>query len=170
VRAKNRSTARPAVDSPDIGTLIAACPVTPVAEHAMTLPSDKLFGIHAQALSLWQRRAEVIANNLANADTPGYEARDVDFRKALAEASGGSDGTLPLATDNTRQIGTPGFQGVASAPLEYRTPMQPSMDGNTVDTQVEQAAYAQNAVHYQASLTFITAQIHRLRMAITGGN
>lgn len=136
----------------------------------MTSPPDKLFGIHTQALGLWQRRAEVIANNLANADTPGYEARDIDFRKALAQATGGDAGTLPLSTDQARQIATPGTRDSSSAPLEYRTPMQPSMDGNTVDTQVEQSAYAENAVHYQASLTFITAQIHRLRMAITGGN
>lgn len=134
----------------------------------MSNPSNPLFGIHARALDVWQRRAEAIAGNLANADTPDYKARDVDFRKVLAEA-GGSDGNLQLATPSAGQIGSDGNTTPGDIPLEWRTPMQPSMDGNTVDTQVEQAAYAANSVHYQASLTFITAQIRMLRTAITGG-
>jgi flagellar basal-body rod protein FlgB len=131
----------------------------------MTLTPDNLFGIHTQALGLWQRRAEVLANNLANADTPGYLARDVDFRKALAAASGSPD-NLPL------QAGTPGqicAANQATDALAYRVPTQPSMDGNTVDEQTEQAAFAANGVHYQASLSFITAQIRMLRTAITEG-
>ncbi len=134
----------------------------------MSSPSNPLFGIHARALDVWQRRSEAIAANLANADTPEYKARDVDFRKALAEA-GGSDGDLPLATPSAGQIGANGANANVEAPLKWRVPLQPSMDGNTVDAQVEQAAYAANSVHYQASLTFITAQIRMLRTAITGG-
>jgi flagellar basal-body rod protein FlgB len=134
----------------------------------MSNPSDPLFGIHARALDVWQRRAEAIAGNLANADTPDYKARDVDFRKVLAETKGG-DGNLQLATPSAGQIGSGGNTTAGDIPLAWRTPMQPSMDGNTVDTQVEQAAYAANSVHYQASLTFITAQIRMLRTAITGG-
>ena len=134
----------------------------------MSNPSDPLFGIHARALDVWQRRAEAIAGNLANADTPEYKARDVDFRTVLAEA-GGSDGNLQLAAPSAGQIGGAGGASDGDIPLAWRTPMQPSMDGNTVDTQVEQAAYAANTVHYQASLTFITAQIRMLRTAITGG-
>ena len=126
--------------------------------------TDKLFGIHSQALELWQRRTEVLANNLANADTPGYMARDIDFRKALASASGQADG-LQLRTDAPGQVSTSGH---AAEALEYRTPSQPSMDGNTVDGQVEQAAFAANGVHYQASLSFITAQIRMLRTAVSG--
>ncbi|MDE2156427.1 MAG: flagellar basal body rod protein FlgB [Xanthomonadaceae bacterium] len=130
----------------------------------MSLTPDNLFGIHARALELWQRRSAVLASNLANADTPGYLARDVDFRKALSAAGG--TGNLPLQTDAPGQLG--GSTAQADAPLEYRVPTQPSMDGNTVDEQVEQAAFAANGVHYQASLSFITAQIHMLRNAITG--
>ena len=130
-----------------------------------TIPQD-LFGIHTQAMDLWQRRAEVLANNLANADTPGYLARDVDFRKALAAASGSAGGNLQLETPSAGQIGSVPSAGTA---LAYRVPTQPSMDGNTVDAQVEQADFAANSVHYQASLSFITAQIHMLRTAITGG-
>ncbi|WEN14629.1 flagellar basal body rod protein FlgB [Rhodanobacter sp. AS-Z3] len=132
--------------------------------------TDNLFGIHTQALDLWQRRTEVLANNLANADTPGYLARDVDFRKVLAAASGQSD-QLTLKTDTPGQIGSlaQGSDGQLADNVAYRRPTQPSMDGNTVDAQVEQAAFAANGVHYQASLSFITAQIHMLRTAISGG-
>ena len=132
----------------------------------MSLTTDNLFGINTQALNLWQRRSEVLASNMANADTPGYLARDVDFRKALASA-GGSDGNLALQTTAPGQIGS-GSAG-SNAPLAYQVPNQPSMDGNTVDEQVQQADFAANSVHYQASLSFITAQIHMLRTAITGG-
>ncbi|MHB1057529.1 MAG: flagellar basal body rod protein FlgB [Rhodanobacter sp.] len=131
----------------------------------MSLTPDNLFGIHTRALDLWQRRTEVLANNLANADTPGYLARDVDFRKVLA-AAGGDSGDLPLQTTGPGQIGT---ARQAADGLAYRVPTQPSMDGNTVDAQAEQAAFAANGVHYQASLSFITAQIRMLRTAISGG-
>lgn len=131
----------------------------------MSLTPDNLFGIHTRALDLWQRRTEVLANNLANADTPGYLARDVDFRKVLAAAGGASD-KLPLQTTAPGQIGA---ADQATDGLAYRVPTQPSMDGNTVDAQAEQAAFAANGVHYQASLSFITAQIRMLRTAINGG-
>ena len=131
----------------------------------MSLTPDNLFGMHTQALDLWQRRSEVLANNLANADTPNYLARDIDFRKALSAAGGQQDG-LPLSAPSPGQI-DPAAQSVQE--LAYRNPTQPSMDGNTVDEQVEQANFAANGVHYQASLAFITAQIHMLRTAITGG-
>lgn len=131
----------------------------------MSSINDNLFGLHTQALDTWQRRSEVLASNLANADTPGYLARDVDFKKAMANASGNSN-TLAMTITQPGQINP---QGQSAQQLAYRTPTQPSMDGNTVDTQVEQANFAANGVHYQASLSFITAQIHMLRTAITGG-
>lgn len=133
----------------------------------MSLTPDNLFGIHTKALDLWQRRSEVLASNLANADTPGYLARDVDFRKVLASARGNADGNLALQAPTPGQIGT-GQAATADGSLSWRTPGQPSMDGNTVDAQVEQAAFAANGVHYQASLSFITAQIRMLRTAIDG--
>jgi flagellar basal-body rod protein FlgB len=132
----------------------------------MSQPIDNLLGMHTGALALWQKRTEVLASNLANTDTPGYLARDVDFRKALAAASGNGDGSLPLNTPTAGQINT---ASQASDTLAYRVPTQPSMDGNTVDAQQEQAAFAANGVHYQASLAFITAQIRMMRTAITGG-
>ena len=131
----------------------------------MTITTDSVFGLNAPALALWQRRSEVIASNLANADTPGYQARDVDFRSALQQASGESN-QLELSTPTAGQIQSSSSD---ADQLKYRTPMQPSMDGNTVDTQVEQAAFAANTVHYQASLSFINGSIQTLRLAITGG-
>jgi flagellar basal-body rod protein FlgB len=115
---------------------------------------------------MWQRRSEVLANNLANVDTPGYLARDVDFKKVLAGA-GAAGGNLPLTTTSPGQIAS--APGDAGGALAYRVPTQPSMDGNTVDEQTEQADFAATGVHYQASLSFITAQIHMLRTAITEG-
>jgi flagellar basal-body rod protein FlgB len=131
----------------------------------MSNTTDTVFGLNSQALALWQRRSEVLASNLANADTPGYKARDVDFRQALQQASGEST-SLSMSAPTPGQITT---GNSAADPLEYRVPMQPSMDGNTVDTQVEQAAFAANAVHYQASLSFINSTIQTLRLAINGG-
>lgn len=132
--------------------------------------SDPLFGAHAQALGLWQRRAEVISSNLANADTPGFLARDLDFRKVMSAATGAMDGDrLSMTATEAGHIG--GNPAVAMADgdkLAYRVETQPTMDGNTVDTQVEQAQFAGNAIHYQASLSFITGQIHAMRLAITG--
>jgi flagellar basal-body rod protein FlgB len=131
----------------------------------VTITTDSVFGLNAPALALWQRRSEVIASNLANADTPGYQARDVDFRSALQQASGESN-QLELSAPTAGQIQSSSSD---ADQLKYRTPMQPSMDGNTVDTQVEQAAFAANTVHYQASLSFINGSIQTLRLAITGG-
>jgi flagellar basal-body rod protein FlgB len=130
----------------------------------MTAPTD-LFGIHTQALALWQRRAEVLSANLANADTPSYQARDIDFRAALGAADAGA--SLPLAAPTQGQIDTSSPNSAQA--LKYRVPMQPSLDGNTVDAETEQSAFAENSVRYQASLTFINAQIRQLRTAITGG-
>ncbi len=132
----------------------------------MTITTDSVFGLNAPALAVWQRRSEVIASNLANADTPGYQARDMDFRAALQQISGGESGHLAMNTPTPGQIDA---SSASTDDLKYRVPMQPSMDGNTVDTQVEQSAFAANTVHYQASLSFINSTIQTLRLAITGG-
>lgn len=148
----------------------------------MSISLDSALGIHAQALALRARRAEVLAANLANADTPGYKARDLDFAdgiearvarqagrvsgfaSALALAQGGA---LRLAATGPRHLA--GEQGPAgSGELLYRVPMQPSIDGNTVDTHIEYAEFARNALQYQASLTFLNGRIRTLMTAIRG--
>src|SRR4051812_32112314 len=123
----------------------------------MSQPTD-LFGIHPQALAPLQRRAEVLSTNLANADTPNYQARDVDFRAALGAVNGDA---LPLAATSSGHIDS--AASASADGLKFRVPMQPSLDGNTVDSETEQAAFAENSVRYQASLAFINAQIHMLR-------
>jgi len=112
---------------------------------------DAALGIHERALYLQARRAGVLASNLANADTPGYKARDLDFKAALAGARGTQ---VRLATTHPGHLRESGAELPGGATL-YRTATHPSLDGNTVDVQVEQAAFAQNAVQYQATLRFL---------------
>ena len=132
----------------------------------MALNLDTYLGVHADALKLQSKRMEVIADNLANSDTPGYKARDIDFRAAMAQASG-ADAPVSLATTNSGHIATdPATQ--LNASLKYRVPLAPSLDGNTVDAQQEQAAFADNTVRYQATLTFLSGRFKSLMTAITG--
>jgi flagellar basal-body rod protein FlgB len=132
----------------------------------MALSLDSYLGVHADALNLQSKRMEVLADNLANVDTPNYKARDLDFRAALAQA-GGADAPVPLATTNPGHIAT-NATGDASASLKYRVPLAPSLDGNTVDAQQEQSAFADNTVRYQATLTFLSTRFKSLMTAITG--
>jgi flagellar basal-body rod protein FlgB len=112
---------------------------------------------------------EVLAKNLANVDTPNYKAQDIDFKTALAQA-GSPGAALPLATTTSNQIGNSATTGDidTSGALKYRVPLAPSLDGNTVDAQMEQAAFADNTVRYQATLTFLTGSLKDLMTAITG--
>jgi flagellar basal-body rod protein FlgB len=124
-------------------------------------------GVHAEALRLRAARVELIAANLANADTPDFKARDLDFRAALAAAAGGARG-VSLATTNPHHLGSSAGKSLANAAARYRVPLAPALDGNTVDVQLEQAAFAENAVRYQATLTFLTSRLRGLMTAITG--
>ena len=132
----------------------------------MPFSLDTYLGIHPDALKLQSKRTEVIADNLANADTPGYKARDIDFRAAMARA-GGPDAPVTMTADNPGHIAIDPNTD-ASANLKYRTPLAPALDGNTVDSQQEQAAFADNTVRYQATLTFLSARFKGLMTAITG--
>jgi flagellar basal-body rod protein FlgB len=108
---------------------------------------DAMFGIHATALSLRQQRMAVLASNIANAATPNYKARDLDFAAALASAEQG--------------------QSPESA-LRFRVPTQPSLDGNTVELATEQTAFAENALAYRSSLAFLQSRISTLSRALKG--
>ena len=125
---------------------------------------DDAFSIHEQALLLRTRRAEVLAANIANADTPGYQARDFDFRAVLRREIPQGD---RMRTTSARHI-QPDTGPVSATELYYRIPTQPSVDGNTVDTQLEHTAYAANAMEYQASLRFLGGDIKKLMLAIKG--
>jgi flagellar basal-body rod protein FlgB len=125
---------------------------------------QNVFGIHEQALLLHGQRLGVLAENIANSDTPNYKARDIDFSAVL---SGTESQAMPLAATNAAHIAL-GEAGQGSAELKYRNPYQASLDGNTVEMPVEQAAFAENNVRYQASLGFINSQIAELSLAING--
>ena len=125
---------------------------------------DKALGIHEQALLLKARRAEVLSGNIANADTPGYKARDFDFQQILRQQMPLSQ---PVRVTNERHI-QPDAGLMEAAYLGYRVPLQPSLDGNTVDTHLEHAAFASNALEYQASLRFLSGDIRKLKTAIKG--
>ena len=135
----------------------------------MPLNLDAYLGVHADALKLRSQRTEVLARNLANADTPGYQARDIDFKAALAQVSGGVDAPVALKTTHTNQIAAPvDASGETNPNLKYRVPMAPALDGNTVDVQMEQANFAENSVRFQATLTILNARFRGLMTAITG--
>jgi flagellar basal-body rod protein FlgB len=127
---------------------------------------DNYLGINAQALELQAQRAQVLASNLANADTPNYKARDIDFRAALSSASSSQVGKLNLAATEPGHIqpdmDNGGFE------LLYRQPYQPSLDGNTVEGQVEMAAYSENAMRYLTTLRILSNQLNTLRTALKG--
>ncbi|MEO6078246.1 MAG: flagellar basal body rod protein FlgB [Steroidobacteraceae bacterium] len=140
----------------------------------MAVNLDSYLGVHATALKLREQRTELLARNLANADTPGYKAQDLDFQAAMSAIAspGGSDALRMTQSAHAGAAGAAGAAtlepGSTAAFLRYRTPLAPSLDGNTVDAQLEQAAFAENAVHYQATLSFLSSKFRSLMTAITG--
>ena len=125
---------------------------------------DDVFGIHEEALKLRARRSEVLASNLANADTPGYKARDFDFQAMLRKEI-----QNPVRLAATRPGHISADQGlVASTEMAYRIPHQPSLDGNTVEMEREQAQFSSNAMQYEVSLRFLEGRIKGLLTAIKG--
>ncbi|MDR6788961.1 flagellar basal-body rod protein FlgB [Sphingomonas sp. BE138] len=111
--------------------------------------ADGLFGVHAAALEVRAQRMGVLASNIANASTPNFKARDIDFKAALNAVEGQPGG------------------GIGDA-LKYRVPTNPSMDGNTVELSTEQTAFAENAVQYQSTLAFLNGRIGQITRALKG--
>ncbi|HUE91273.1 flagellar basal body rod protein FlgB [Pseudomonas sp.] len=134
----------------------------------MSISFDRALGIHQQALGFRSQRAEVLANNIANADTPNYKARDLEFATVLAEQSAKTQrGPVNLNRTDSRHIAADGIQ-VGEADLAYRTPFHPSIDQNTVDLQIEQSNYAENSVQFQASFTLLNSKFKGLVTALRG--
>jgi len=131
----------------------------------MSSPIDNTFALPAAALKLHARRTQLLSENIANADTPNYKARDIDFRAAMRHFETGSAGTLQ--TTNSRHI-EPNGAGVENPTVKYRVPANPSLDGNTVEMEREQSRFAQNTVEYRAALTFLGNRIQGLIGAIKG--
>ncbi len=130
----------------------------------MSFGNDPIFGIHAQALSIYSRRNEVIAANIANADTPNYKARDLDFASALGNAQKQS---VEMAATHSGHI-TTSRSNAGTGDLLYRIPFQPSLDGNSVESDVEQAKFGENALRYQVALRFVSGSVSKMRAAISG--
>jgi flagellar basal-body rod protein FlgB len=120
-----------------------------------------------EALLLRSERQRVIASNIANADTPGYQARDMDFATALREATGASQPASALSATRAGHL-SPAAGARGEAGLKYATPSQTNLDSNTVDMDRERAAFADNAVHYEATLRFINGSVRTMLSAITG--
>jgi flagellar basal-body rod protein FlgB len=133
----------------------------------MSINFDSALGIHADALRVQSQRAELLASNMANADTPNYKARDIDFQSAMKMAASGQSQSNTMETTHSNHIKVSSSQ-FASLPVQYRTTVQDSLDGNTVDEQIEQAQFMQNSVQYQASLNFLGAKFSGLLSAIRG--
>jgi len=125
---------------------------------------QNIFGIHEQALLLHGQRMSVLATNMANVDTPSYKARDIDFSAVLSHTDAA---VLPMETTHSAHIQLSNDE-MGAADLKYRNPYQASLDGNTVEMPVEQAAFSENNVRYQASLQFINNTISELTLAING--
>lgn len=133
----------------------------------MPSPIDKVLSFQQQALSLRAQRQQVLAGNIANADTPNYKARDFDFSATLKNAmSGQNSGDLALATTSARHL--PGANDTGMPTLLYRKEIQPSADGNTVNMDIERAQFSENAVHYEAGISFITGKFKTLMSSIQG--
>ena len=115
--------------------------------------SDALFGIHGQALEIRSQRMAMLASNIANAATPGFKARDIDFAKALDAATGDQ----PAGTDDAIQ-----------GNIGYRVPVEPSLNGNTVELPVEQTQFAENAVAYKTTLAFLQGRVDTVMQALKG--
>ena len=130
----------------------------------MAINIEKALGVHVDALKVRSERAQVLAANIANADTPNYLAKDIDFKTVLAAAQS-NDGDLSVT--HSRHISSGQALGEKQG-IKYRMPLQPSLDGNTVDTQIEQSEFAKNAVQHQASLTFLSGRIKGMIGAIKG--
>ncbi len=130
----------------------------------MPISFDKALGNLPSHLSVYAQRSNLLASNIANTNTPGFKARDIDFRAALAKASGDQ---MALSTTHAGHMGG-SSSAVSDAEALYRVPTQSSLDGNTVNSQVEQAEFTENAVRYQSTLTFLSGKFKGLKLAIKG--
>ncbi len=123
---------------------------------------DTFFKADGTALSLRQKRLEILGSNIANAATPHFKARDIDFEAAYKSAL--NDGDLTKTSANHIDMG--GSAG--NAEVRYRVPLSPSLDGNTVELHVEQVQFAENATHYEATLQFLNGRIQMMQKALKG--
>jgi len=131
----------------------------------MTIGFGKGFELHAQGMQVRAQRAEVIAGNIANADTPGYKAKGIDFQKAMQQAS--QQQQMGMTRTNSKHFDV---RTELNNNVDFRVPDQPDTgDGNTVDVQMERNLYLENSLEYQAGVQFLNGKIKALKNVITGG-
>lgn len=129
----------------------------------MPVNFDKAFGIHDNALLLFERRTQLLTSNIANADTPGFKARDIDFNSVLQNTQ-----TEQLRMRTTNEKHLPVSTNELDHRIKFRIPDQSSADGNTVDVQKEKAAFAENTIRYQTTLNILSRRISGLGNAFKG--
>ena len=129
----------------------------------MPINFDKAFGVHDNALLLFERRTQLLAENISNADTPDYRARDIDFNSVL---QGARSDQLALQTTSEAHIALP--MDETGGHIQYRVPQQGAADNNTVDVQLEKAAFAENTVRYQTTLDILSRRISGMKNAFKG--
>ncbi len=132
----------------------------------MAISFDSALGNSEQALYLRTRRAAVLANNLANVDTPNFKARDIDFRRVMQNQMPEKNASMSMRKTNSQHQS--GYVESDDMDLLYRIPLQPTIDGNTVDEQMEQAEFMKNALQFQASFTFLNKKFKGLKSALKG--
>lgn len=129
-----------------------------------TINFDNALGVHPRAMLLRTARAEVLANNIANADTPNFKSRDIDFKTLLQNEQKKKNAMKLERTSDSHMKG----KGRVDEDLLYRTPYQPSIDGNTVDSDIENTNYTKNTMDFQASFRFLNGKFTGLKSAIKG--
>lgn len=127
---------------------------------------DQHIAFHQNALGLRAQRQQILASNIANADTPNYKARDIDFSAALKNALEGQKQGIELSLTSTRHI--PGSGAGGGPELLYRRDFQASADGNTVNMDIERSQFAENSIYYEAGINFISRRLKGLMTAIQG--
>lgn len=127
---------------------------------------EKYLGLHEPALNLQSRRAQLLAANVANADTPKFKARDIDFKATMQQVAEYPNGRGPLQETHIKHIQPPQFSN--GYEVLFRHPRQPSIDGNTVEPEAETAAFMENSMRYMASLRFLGGKFNTLTTAIKG--
>lgn len=140
----------------------------------MAISFDKVFGIHQHTMRVRNDRAEVLAGNLANADTPGYKARDIDFNTALVQQANlqfEQDKVAPMVKTNQRHMDLSDLEKDPLLTLKYRLPYQADTgNGNTVEVNSERMNYMSNSIEYQATMRFLNGKISKLKTALSSGN
>jgi len=130
----------------------------------MAFSFDKFLGIHDDALVLRSKRTELLAANIANADTPGYKAQDIDFKQAMTNAQNGNESSFKMRTTSNKHI--QGNNSAIDGEVKYRVNNQPSIDGNTVETHVEKAEFAKNALEYSYTLEMLNKKFSGIKKVL----